>query len=186
MVAVNAHSGDPHYGPSSTNSAPIREGDFVLLDIWAKKDVPDAVYYDITWTGFVGKSPSDRMQEVFKAVRDARDAGTKFVQESIGARKTIAGYQVDQTVRSSIKRAGLGNYFVHRTGHSIGTEVHANGANMDDLEVHDERRILSNSCFSIEPGVYFPEFGVRSEINMLVRSNGAEVTGRMQNELVLI
>jgi Xaa-Pro aminopeptidase len=186
VVAVNKNSGDPHYGPSSTNSAPIREGDFVLLDIWAKKDVPDAVYYDITWTGFVGKAPSDRMQEVFQAVRDARDEGAKFVQESIAAGKTIAGYQVDQTVRSFIKRAGLGNYFVHRTGHSIGTEVHANGANMDDLEVHDERRILPNSCFSIEPGAYFPEFGVRSEINMLVRSNGAEVTGRMQNELVLI
>jgi Xaa-Pro dipeptidase len=186
VVAVNKNSGDPHYGPSSTNSAPIREGDFVLLDIWAKKDVPDAVYYDITWTGFVGKSPSDRMQEVFKAVRDARDIGAKFVQESIAAGKIIAGYQVDQAVRSSIKRAGLGSYFVHRTGHSIGTEVHANGANMDDLEIHDERRILPNSLFSIEPGVYFPEFGVRSEINVLVRSNAAEVTGRMQTEIVLI
>ena len=158
----------------------------MLLDIWAKKDTPDAVYYDITWTGFVGKSPSDRTQEVFKAVRDARDIGAKFVQESIAAGKIIAGYQVDQAVRSSIKRAGLGSYFVHRTGHSIGTEVHANGANMDDLEIHDERRILPNSLFSIEPGVYFPEFGVRSEINVLVRSNAAEVTGRMQTEIVLI
>jgi len=186
VVAVNKNSGDPHYGPSSTNSAPIREGDFVLLDIWAKQDVPGAVYYDITWTGFVGKAASDRQQEVFNAVRDARDAGAKFVEESIGAGKTIAGYQVDQIVRSSIKKSGLGSYFVHRTGHSIGTEVHANGANMDDLEIHDERRVLPNSLFSIEPGVYFPEFGVRSEINMLVRSKSAEVTGRIQNELVLI
>ena len=186
VVAVNKNSGDPHYEPSSSNSAPIRQGDFVLLDIWAKKDVQDAVYYDITWTGFVGKAPSDRMQEVFKAVRDARNAGAKFVEESIGAGKTIAGYQVDQAVRSFIKRAGFGGYFVHRTGHSIGTEVHANGANMDDLEIHDERRVLPDSLFSIEPGVYFPEFGVRSEINMLVRSKSAEVTGRMQNELVLI
>jgi Xaa-Pro aminopeptidase len=186
VVAVNKNSGDPHYEPSSTNSAPIREGDFVLLDIWAKKNTPDAVFYDITWTGFVGKSPSDRMQEVFQAVRDARDAGAKFVQESIAVGKTIAGYQVDQAVRSQIKKAGLGDYFVHRTGHSIGTEVHANGANMDDLEIHDERRILPNSLFSIEPGAYFPDFGVRSEINMLVRSNRAEVTGRMQHELVLV
>jgi Xaa-Pro dipeptidase len=186
VVAVNKNSGDPHYGPSSTNSASIREGDFVLLDIWAKKDVPNAVYYDITWTGFVGKAPSDRVQEVFSAVRDARDAGAKFVEESIASGRTIAGYQVDQAVRNPIKKAGLGNYFVHRTGHSIGTEVHANGANMDDLEIHDERRILPNSLFSIEPGAYFPEFGVRSEINMLVRSKSAEVTGRMQNELVLI
>lgn len=186
VVAVNKNSGDPHYGPSSANSAPIREGDFVLLDIWAKKNEPNAVYYDITWTGFLGKAPSDRIQELFRAVRDARDAGAKFVEESIAAGKTIAGYQVDQAVRSKIKLAGFGNYFVHRTGHSIGTEVHANGANMDDLEIHDERRILPNSLFSIEPGVYFPEFGVRSEINMLVRSGRAEVTGRMQNEVVVI
>jgi Xaa-Pro dipeptidase len=186
VVAVNHNSGNPHYEPSSSNSAAIREGDFVLLDIWAKQDVPDAVYYDITWTGFIGKAPSDRMQEVFSAVRDARDAGAKFVEESIGAGQTIAGYQVDQAVRSHLKKSGLGSYFVHRTGHSIGTEVHANGANMDDLEIHDERRVLPNTLFSVEPGAYFPEFGVRSEINMLVRSNTAEVTGRMQTELVLI
>jgi Xaa-Pro aminopeptidase len=119
-------------------------------------------------------------------VRDARDAGAKFVEQSIAAGTTIAGYQVDQAVRSAMKKSGLGSYFVHRTGHSIGTEIHANGANMDDIELHDERRVLPNSIFSIEPGAYFPDFGVRSEINMLVRSNGAEVTGRMQNELVLI
>jgi Xaa-Pro dipeptidase len=186
VVAVNQNSGNPHYEPTSAAPAPMKEGDFVLLDIWAKKDVPNAVYYDVTWTGFIGSSPSPRILEVFRTVRDARDAGAKFVRESIAAGETIAGYQVDQVVRSQIKRAGLGSYFVHRTGHSISTEVHANGANLDDLEVHDERRILANSCFSIEPGVYFPEFGVRSEINMLVRNNGAEVTGRMQNEVVSI
>ena len=186
VVAANKNSGDPHYEPTSANALPIREGDFVLLDIWAKKNTPNAVYYDITWTGFVGKSVPERIQEAFQAVRAAREAGAKFVEESIASGKTIAGYQVDQSVRSQIKLAGLGTYFVHRTGHSIGTEVHANGANMDDLEVHDERRVLPNSLFSIEPGVYFPEFGVRSEINMLVRSNRAEVTGRMQNEVVII
>jgi len=192
VVAVNANSADPHYSPSNA-PAPIREGDFVLLDIWGKKAVPNAVYavpnavyYDITWTGFVGKSPSDRMQEVFRVVRDARDAGAKFVTNAIAAGEKIAGWQVDQAVRSTIQKAGLGDYFVHRTGHSIGTDVHANGANMDDLEVHDERRILANSCFSIEPGVYLREFGVRSEINMLVRANSAEVTGRMQSEIVII
>jgi len=186
VVAVNKNSGNPHYEPTSANAVPIHEGDFVLLDIWAKKNTPNAVYYDITWTGFVGKSVPERIQEAFQAVRAAREAGAKFVEESIASGKTIAGYQVDQSVRSQIKLAGLGTYFVHRTGHSIGTEVHANGANMDDLEVHDERRVLPNSLFSIEPGVYFPEFGVRSEINMLVRSNRAEVTGRMQNEVVII
>jgi len=186
IVGVNANSGNPHYGPEKSTAAPIREGDFVLLDIWAKKNVPGAVYYDITWTGFVGKTPSDRMQEVFRVVRDARDAGAKFVQDSIAAGKPIAGWEVDRPVRESIRAAGFGEYFVHRTGHSIATEIHANGANMDDLEIHDERRIIPNSCFSIEPGIYLPEFGVRSEINMLVRSGKAEVTGRMQRELVII
>ena len=186
IVAVNANSGDPHYGPSSANPVPIREGDFVLLDIWAKKNVPDAVYYDITWTGFVGNSASERMQEVFHVVRDARNVGIKFVQESIAAAQAIAGWQVDRAVRGHITKAGWGEFFVHRTGHSIGTEVHANGANMDDLEIHDERRLLPNSCFSIEPGIYLPEFGVRSEVNMLVRSSSAEVTGKMQSEIVII
>jgi Xaa-Pro dipeptidase len=186
VVAVNANCSNPHYSPSAASAAPIREGDFVLLDIWGKKAVPNAVYYDITWTGFVGKSPSDRMREVFRTVRDARDLGAKFVKEAIAAGEKIAGWQVDRAVRTHIKKAGLADYFVHRTGHAIGTDVHANGANMDDLEIHDERQILPNSCFSIEPGVYLPEFGVRSEINMLVRAKSAEVTGRMQSEIILI
>ena len=186
VVAVNANCSNPHYSPSEGSAAPIREGDFVLLDIWGKKNTPRAVYYDITWTGFVGKAPSDRMHEVFRTVRDARDLGAKFVTDAIAAGEKIAGWQVDRAVRSHIKKAGLADYFVHRTGHAIGTDVHANGANMDDLEIHDERQVLPNSCFSIEPGVYLPEFGVRSEINMLVRSNSAEVTGRMQSEIVLI
>jgi Xaa-Pro aminopeptidase len=186
IVAVNANSGNPHYEPRADNSAPIREGDFVLLDVWAKKDTPGAVYYDITWTGFVGKAPSDRMREVFSIVSQARDAGVKTVQDAISAGRPIAGWEVDRVTRGHIKNAGYGDYFIHRTGHSIGTEVHANGANMDDLEVHDERRILPNSCFSIEPGIYLPEFGVRSEVNMLVRPKGAEVTGKIQNEIVII
>jgi Xaa-Pro dipeptidase len=186
IVAANANSGNPHYEPCADTSAPIQEGDFVLLDVWAKKNTPDAVYYDITWTGFVGKAPSDRMREVFQIVRDARDTGVTTVMEAVAAGRAIAGWEVDRAVRDHIKNAGLGEYFIHRTGHSIGTGVHANGANMDDLEVHDERRILPNSCFSIEPGVYLPEFGVRSEVNVLVRPQRAEVTGKIQREIVTI
>jgi Xaa-Pro aminopeptidase len=186
IVAVNANSGNPHYEPRAEHSARIREGDFVLLDVWAKKNTPGAVYYDITWTGFVGKAPSARMREIFNIVRQARDAGVKTVQEAVAAGRPIAGWEVDRAVRGHINQAGFGEYFIHRTGHSIGTDVHANGANMDDLEVHDERRILPNSCFSIEPGIYLPEFGVRSEVNVLVRPKAAEVTGKIQHEIVTI
>jgi Xaa-Pro dipeptidase len=186
IVAVNANSGNPHYEPRSEHSARIRQGDFVLLDVWAKKNTPGAVYYDITWTGFVGQAPSDRMREIFHIVRQARDAGVKTVQEAVAAGRPLAGWEVDRAVRGQINQAGFGEYFIHRTGHSIGTDVHANGANMDDLEVHDERRILPNSCFSIEPGIYLPEFGVRSEVNVLVRGKAAEVTGKIQHEIVTI
>jgi Xaa-Pro dipeptidase len=186
IVAVNANSGNPHYEPHAEGSAPIREGDFVLLDVWAKKNTPGAVYYDITWTGFVGKAPSDKQREIFQIVRDARDAGVKTVLDATAAGQRIAGWQVDRATRDHIRKAGYGDYFIHRTGHSIGTEVHANGANMDDLEIHDERQILPNSCFSIEPGIYLPEFGVRSEVNILVRPNRAEVTGKIQREIVTI
>lgn len=186
VVAVNANSGNPHYEPHAEGSAPIREGDFILLDVWAKKNTPGAVYYDITWTGFVGKAPTERMREVFKIVTGGRDAGVKAVEEGIAAGRPMAGWEVDRAVRGHIKNAGYGDYFIHRTGHSIGTEVHANGANMDDLEIHDERRLLPNSCFSIEPGIYLPEFGVRSEVNVLVRPKAAEVTGKIQREIVII
>ncbi len=186
VVAVNANSGNPHYEPHAEGSAPIREGDFVLLDVWAKKNTPGAVYYDITWTGYVGKAPSDKQREIFQIVRDARDVGVKTVLDAIAAGQHIAGWQVDRATRDHIQNSGYGDYFIHRTGHSIGTDVHSNGANMDDLEIHDERQILPNSCFSIEPGIYLPEFGVRSEVNVLVRSNRAEVTGKIQREIVII
>jgi Xaa-Pro dipeptidase len=186
VVAVNANSGNPHYSADPANSKPIHEGDFVLLDIWAKKNTPGAVYYDITWTGFVGKSPSDRIREIFEVVRRARDVGVKTVQTGVSSGKGMAGWEIDRAVRNYIKTAGFEQYFIHRTGHSIATEVHANGANMDDLEIHDERSILPNSLFSIEPGIYLPEFGVRLEVNMLVRPQGAEVTGTIQKEIVII
>ncbi len=186
IVAVNANSGNPHYEPHAAGSAPIREGDLVLLDIWGKKSTPDAVYYDITWVGFVGPSPSTRMREVFEVVRQARDAGVKTVTDGIASGKPLAGWQVDQAARNTIQQAGFGDYFIHRTGHSIGTDVHSNGANMDDLEIHDERLIQPNSCFSVEPGVYLPEFGVRLEVDVLVRPGSAEVTGKIQTEIVII
>lgn len=186
IVAVNANAGNPHYEPRADHPVPIREGDLVLLDVWGKKNTPGAVYYDITWMGFVGAAPSGRMHEVFEIVRDARDAGVKTVVDAIAAGRRIAGWEVDRATRGHIKSKGYGDYFIHRTGHSIGTDVHANGANMDDLEIHDERQILPNSCFSVEPGIYLPEFGVRSEVNVLVRAKSAEVTGKIQHEIVNI
>ncbi len=186
IVAVNANAGNPHYEPRADHPVPIREGDLVLLDVWGKKNSPGAVYYDITWVGFVGAAPSGRMHEVFAIVRDARDAGVKTVLDAINSGRRIAGWEVDRATRGHIQKAGYGDYFIHRTGHSIGTDVHANGANMDDLEIHDERQILPNSCFSIEPGIYLPEFGVRSEVNVLVRAKSAEVTGEIQREIVTI
>jgi len=186
IVAVNANAANPHYGPSAERHSPIREGDLVLLDVWAKKDKPGAVYYDITWMGFVGKSPPDRQREVFEIVTRARDAGVEKVRSAMAAGRKLAGWEVDKATRDLIDAAGYGRYFIHRTGHSIATEVHGNGANMDNLEIHDERQILPNTCFSIEPGIYLPEFGVRSEVNVLVRRGSAEVTGKIQRELVII
>lgn len=186
IVAVNANSGNPHYEPRVENSFRIKAGDFVLLDIWAKKNTPNAVYYDITWTGVIG-APSEKQIEVFNVVRDARDAGVKKVQEAFTAHRKIAGWEVDEVTRGLIASAGFAQYFTHRTGHSIGESVHGNGANMDNLETRDEREIIPNTCFSIEPGVYLPgQFGVRSEVNVLTRSGSAEVTGKIQRELVLI
>ena len=186
IVGVNAHSGDPHYEPRPETSKPIREGDWVLLDIWAKMNRPNSVYYDITWTGFVGTSPSDRHRQVFDVVTSARDVGAAKVISAIQAGQPIAGWEVDRATRDHIIAKGFGEYFIHRTGHSISSDIHSNGANMDDLEVHDVRQILPNSCFSIEPGVYLPEFGVRSEINILVRPGSAEVTGKIQREIVMV
>ena len=186
IVAVNINSGNPHYSPAQSNSMPIRRGDLVLIDMWAKKKTPDAVYYDITWTGFAGNAPSERVREVFQVVREARDLGIATVQQALASGAKLHGWEVDAAVRGSIELAGLGRHFVHRTGHSIGTEVHGNGANMDNLETRDEREIIPHTLFSIEPGIYLPEFGIRSEIDMLVHDGSAEVTGRVQKEIVLI
>jgi Xaa-Pro aminopeptidase len=185
IVGVNAHAGDPHYEPSAATSSPIRAGDFVLLDMWAKLDQTDAIYYDITWTGFCGDPPA-RIREVFEIVRDARDRAIDAVRAAVSAGREIRGFEVDDAARSYIRSRGYADEFVHRTGHSIGTEVHGTGANMDNLETHDERRVLPGSLFSIEPGIYLKDFGVRSEVNVFVGRNSAGTTGAVQRDLVRI
>jgi Xaa-Pro aminopeptidase len=186
IVAANSNASNPHYEPSAEISSPIAPGDFVLLDMWAKLDRPDAVYYDITWTGFCGDTPTDEMREVFAVVTAARDAAIARVEDAVAAGRGLCGYEVDDAARELIRNRGFGDYFTHRTGHSIGAEVHGNGANMDNLETHDDRRVSPWTCFSIEPGVYLPKFGVRSEVNVFVGDQEARVTGEIQRELLLL
>jgi Xaa-Pro dipeptidase len=188
IVGANANASNPHYCPTEQSCAVIRPGDLLLLDLWSKMDHPDAVYYDVTWMAFcgAGRSVAPRQQEVFTVVRDARDAGVKLVTESVAAGRTLKGFEVDDAVRGHIEAKGFGKFFTHRTGHSIGRETHGNGANMDNFESHDERSVIPCTCFSIEPGIYLPEFGVRSEINMFIGESEARVTGAIQRELVLL
>lgn len=181
IVAVNANASDPHYEPTADRCSEIRRGDVVLIDLWAKLKEPGSVYYDITWTGFWGDAIPERVQNVFEIVRDARAKG------SATARAGLAGWQIDDAVRGHIEDAGFGEYFVHRTGHSIGEDVHGAGANMDNLETHDTRQLIPATCFSIEPGIYLPEFGIRSEVNVYINADGTgRVTGEEQSELVRI
>ena len=185
-VSANANSSDSHYEPTSEHSAPIREDDFVLIDIWGRIDRPASVYYDITWTGVVGREPSDREQHVFETVRDARDAAIAVIAQAFESGRTIRGFEGDDAARAVIRAAGFGEYFTHRTGHNITQEIHGPGAHLDNLETHDERRILPHTCFSVEPGIYLPQFGIRSEIDMLTSHDKAWVTGRLQTDLVRI
>ncbi len=185
-VAVNANSSNPHYSPSAEASLPIHAGDFVLVDVWGKQNKPGAVYFDITWTGYVGETVPEQYTKVFNAVREARDAAIHLVQKSLEAGRMLYGYQVDDAAREVIERHGYGTFFVHRTGHSIGEDVHGNGANMDNFETHDERRIISRTCFSIEPGIYLREFGIRSEVNVYAGAREARVTGEIQEAVVPI
>jgi Xaa-Pro aminopeptidase len=197
-VSCGPNSADSHYEPTPENSRPIRPGDFVLIDIWAKLDQPSAVYpasiyYDITWTGVVSRPPTDREQSIFATVAAARDAAIAAVQDAYAARQPIAGYQADDAARNVIRAAGLADFFTHRTGHNIGAEIHGSGAHLDNLETHDTRLILPNTCFSVEPGLYFPSahsgheaFGLRSEVNMITTPTRAEVTGPIQTHLVAI
>ena len=190
-VSCGPNSADSHYEPARESSRAIRVGDFVLIDIWGKMagddDGASSVYYDITWTGVVGREPSEREHTVFNTVRDARDAAVRLVQKRFAAGEPIAGWEADDAARAVIRAAGLGDWFTHRTGHNIGPEIHGSGAHLDNLETHDVRQILPMTCFSVEPGVYFPgDFGVRSEVNMITRPGEAKVTGRVQHELVRI
>jgi Xaa-Pro dipeptidase len=184
IVAVPPNNGDPHYEPSARVSRPIRAGDLLLLDIWAKSTRPGSVYYDVTWMGYLGRRAPDSYRKIFRIVRQARDAAVAFIKESVAAGREIRGWEVDRVARETIRKAGYGKSFVHRTGHSIGQEVHGNGANMDGLETRDDRRIVPRTCFSIEPGIYLPEFGVRSEVNVYVGEREARVTGAIQEEIL--
>jgi len=188
ICAVGPHSGDPHYSPGPETDAMIRQGDFVLIDLWAKVDRPRSVYSDLTWTGFVGDKVPPRYGTIFQIVASGRDAAIRRVQDAFRQRTPLPGWQVDRAARDVIEQAGHGPAFCHRTGHSIGQETHGNGANMDDLETHDERRVLPRTCFSIEPGIYLPEFGVRSEVNVYIGADSTvHVTGgRPQAEVVPI
>jgi Xaa-Pro aminopeptidase len=186
IVAANANCSNPHYSPTQATSRPIRGGDFVLLDVWGKKKTPGAVYFDITWTGFVGEEVPDRQAGVFAIVKEARDAAVDLVQTAMRQGRALQGWEVDDAARGVIVRHGYGEYFIHRTGHSIGEDVHGNGANMDNFETRDTRRIIPHTCFSVEPGIYLPDFGVRSEVNVYVEEHGARVTGQIQQAVVPI
>ena len=186
VVAVNANSSNPHYSPTPASSQAIHPGDFVLLDVWGKCRRPGSVYFDITWTGFVGDTVPPHYTEIFNIVREARDTAVNLVKQAVQDRKTIYGYLVDDAARGVIANHGYGEYFVHRTGHSIGEDVHGNGANMDNFETRDNRKIIPRTCFSVEPGIYLAEFGVRSEVDVYVEEHQARVTGEVQQAVVPI
>jgi Xaa-Pro aminopeptidase len=187
IVGVGPHSGDPHYEPIAGRDAAIGRGDFVLVDLWAKMDRPRSVYSDLTRVGFVGETVPPRYEAIFAVVAQARDAAIAAVRNAYAAGRPIQGWEVDTAARRVIDQAGHGRYFIHRTGHNIGQEVHGNGANMDDLETHEERLVLRRTCFSVEPGIYFEDFGVRSEINVFVDGSGqVHVTGGLQTEVLPI
>lgn len=179
IVAVNANSANAHYSPNSERFSPINKGDFVLLDVWAKLDQPSSVYADLSWTGFVGEIVPDQYSRIFDIVAGARDAAVSFIQSKVYAGESFRGAEVDDVSRAVIRDAGYANRFNNRTGHSIGAEVHGNGANIDNLETPDTRFVVPNTCFSIEPGIYLPgEFGLRSEIDVFVGENEVLIVGQ--------
>ena len=185
-VAVGAHASDPHYAPSAERPTPIRQGDYLLLDVWGKLEKPDSVYYDITWVAYVGARVPKEYAKVFGVVRDARDKAVELIQTRIAKGKPLQGWEVDKAARSIVEKAGYGKYFFHRTGHNIGTSVHGNGANMDGLETKDVRHLIPHTCTSVEPGVYLPEFGIRSEVDVYIGEKDARVTGAVQKEVLAL
>jgi Xaa-Pro aminopeptidase len=185
-VSAEENAGNPHYLPTATANRPIRADELVLLDLWGKLDRPGAVFADITWMGYTGRQVPERYVTAFAAVAAARDAAIALVQRAAAAGEELRGWQVDRAAASVLRSAGYGDRILHRTGHSLGESVHGNGVNMDDYETHDDRRLLAGTGFTIEPGVYFEDFGVRSEINMIVGSRDASVTGPVQKEIVAL
>lgn len=185
IVAVNEHSGDPHYAPTASAKSPIRPGDLVLIDLWAKVATGEGIYADFTWVGYAGPTVPERIQKIWEVVAGARDAAIAFVVERSAKREPFRGCDVDDIARRYIEERGYGKAFFHRTGHNIGREVHGNGAHMDNFETRDERRVLPHTVFSIEPGVYFSDFGIRSEVDMLLVDGRAEVTGQPIQRQVL-
>ena len=183
-VAVNANASDPHYGPTREKSSAIREGDLLLLDVWGKLKTADSVYYDITWIGYLGSSVPEKYAKVFRVLRQARDRAVDLIHSSVQAGKPLQGWQVDKAARAVVEKSGYGKYFFHRTGHNIGTSVHGNGVNMDSLETHDVRHLIAHTCNSIEPGIYLPEFGMRTEVDVYVDDKEARVTGAIQTEIL--
>jgi Xaa-Pro aminopeptidase len=185
-VCVGPHSGDPHFENRPDNDTPIREGDYILIDLWAKVDRPRAVYSDLTRCGFVGTEAPAQYDDIFRIVARARDAAIALVRDAFAQGRPLRGYEVDDAARGVIEAAGFGDRFVHRTGHNIGQEVHGNGAHMDNLETHEERRVLPRTCFSIEPGIYQAAFGARSEVDVFVDAEGqVHVTGGPLQERLL-
>jgi Xaa-Pro dipeptidase len=185
-IAVGPHASDPHYGPTPESASPIREGDLLLLDVWGKTKVAGSVYYDITWVGYLGAKVPEKIAKIFGIVREARDKAIELIQSSVAAGKPLEGWQVDKAARKVIEKAGYGKYFFHRTGHNIGQSVHGNGVNMDGLETHDVRHLIPKTCNSIEPGIYLPEFGIRSEVNVYVGEKEARITGAVQKEVLAL
>src|SRR5829696_8761915 len=179
-VSAAGNSGNPHYLPTATSHGAIRADEILLLDLWGKLNRPGAVFADITWMGFTGRHVPDRFARAFAAIREARDAAVELVQQSMRTGRDLRGWEVDCAASQVLKDAGYADAILHRTGHSLGESVHGNGVNMDDYETHDDRRLLPGTGFTIEPGVYFADFGVRSEINMIVTERDARVTGPLQ------
>jgi Xaa-Pro dipeptidase len=185
-VSATENAGNPHYLPTATRSRRIQRDDLVLLDLWGKLEAPGSVFADITWMGYAGSAVPDRYGRAFAAIREARDAAIGLVQNAVRAGRELRGWEVDKAASDVIHAAGYGSAILHRTGHSLGEAVHGNGVNMDDYETHDDRRLLPGTGFTIEPGVYFEDFGVRTEINMVVGARDASVTGPLQTEILAL
>jgi Xaa-Pro aminopeptidase len=192
VVAFNEHSSDPHYDPSPTGSAVIRREGWLLIDLWGRKKLQpgeatgQAISADITWVAKLGKPPTEKQAEVFDAVRSARDSAFDFLEQAVLDGRYPEGWELDRVARDVIDKAGYGDYFVHRLGHSLGHEVHSNGVNLDDWETHDTRKVIDGVGVTIEPGIYLPEFGVRLEMDVYMGPDGPEITGERQDEIVQV